>query len=112
MSVLGLDGVVAAAEKPSERNHFAEGRETAHMIRVKMADHDVIDFFQSRELRGRVDALGVSIAILEPGVDQHGFAGGQGRSAYFAAAMSVNPVNIQIAGLLAAEHAGRRQKQE
>src|ERR1051326_8448930 len=53
----------------SHRNHFGKRSESSLMVLVPVADHDVVDLFETGCLRGRVNTFGVAVANLKAGVE-------------------------------------------
>src|SRR5262249_31798917 len=64
-------------DKGPDLNFLRQLRHSAYMVIVVMGDHNVVDLIDSRELRGRCNAVGVSAFKARPSrIDQHGLAGG------------------------------------
>ena len=58
------------AVEPADGNHLGKRGQPPRMIRMIVAEHEVIDLFEAGLLGRAVDSFGVAIAYRPSGVDQ------------------------------------------
>src|SRR5215831_10510954 len=107
-SAIGLFNSIPVVVEISKRDQLRQRIEATLMVRVPMADDDVIDLLQARVLRRRVNSFGIAIAVPRKScIEQQRFSRGRNKQRR-CSTFNIDPVDFEITRL----RGGRKRKKQ